>query len=228
MREITVRAKTVEEAVEIALKELDADRSDAEINVVNHGKTGILGIGANPAVVRVVVSDPPELSDTPESNEQPDDEQPDGVQVAIEVVESLLALMGVDVVYSMSQPHEPDDMDGPLFEIEGEDSGLLIGRRGETLRTLQFMARYIVSHRMDERVMLDIDVEGYQERRRMTLESMALRVADRVSNTGRAIPLEPMSPSDRRTVHIALSDHPSVITESEGSGDSRRVVIHMR
>ena len=208
MREIEISARTVEEAIEIALKELDADRSDVEVDVVSRGKSGILGIGSEPAVVRV--------SDI--------ESAPDNVTVASTVIQTLLDHLDADVVLTLKQVHN-EDLDGPIFEIEGDDAGLLIGRKGETLKTLQFLVRYIVSHRLDERVNLMVDVEGYQQRRYQSLENMARRVARRVSDTGRSITLEPMPPNERRIVHIALSDHPGVTTESTGFGDSRQVTV---
>ena len=135
--------------------------------------------------------------------------------------------MGVEAELNLRQMRD-ELLDGPVFEIEGEDAGLLIGRKGETLNTLQFLVRYIVSYKLGGRVNLMVDVEGYQERRRQSLSNMALRVAGRVADTGRSISLEPMSPNERRIVHLALSDHPDVVTESDGVGESRQVVIHFR
>ncbi len=212
MQEIEMSAKTVEEAIEIALKELDAERSDVEIAVVSRGKSGILGIGAEPAVVHVTL-----LDDTP----------PDNVTITSEVLQSLISMMEVDATLTLKQMYN-ESLDGPVFEIEGDDAGLLIGRKGETLNTIQFMVKYIVSHRIGERVNLMIDVEGYQERRHQALSNMARRVAGRVADTGRSIALEPMPPNERRIVHLALSDHPRVTTESAGDGDSRQVVIQLR
>jgi spoIIIJ-associated protein len=211
MKEIEISARTVEEAIELALKELDADRSDVEIDVVSRGKSGILGIGSEPAVVRVAAIE----------------SVPDSVMVASEVIESLIDLLDADVVLTLKQLHN-EDLDGPIFEIEGDDAGLLIGRKGETLNTFQFLVRYIVSHKLDDRVNLMIDVEGYQQRRHQSLENMARRVARRVSDTGRSITLEPMPPNERRIVHLALSDHPGVTTESTGFGDSRQVTVQLR
>lgn len=211
MREIEISARTVEEATEIALKELDADRADVEIDVVSRGKAGILGIGAEPAVVRA----------------REIESLPDSVAIASEVIESLIYLMDVDAMVAMKQAHN-EDLGGPIFEIEGDDAGLLIGRKGDTLKTFQFLVRYIVSQRIDDRAYLMIDVEGYQQRRQQSLENMARRVASRVADTGRSITLEPMPPAERRIVHIALSDHPSVTTESTGYGDSRQVVVLMK
>ena len=211
MRQIEMTARTVEEAIEVALKELDADRSDVEIDVVSRGKSGLLGIGAEPARVRVTLLDAPS----------------EIVTVTSEVIQSLLSLMDAEVVLTLKQMHN-DDLDGPIFEIEGDDAGLLIGRKGETLKTLQFLVRYIVSQRLDDRVNLMIDVEGYQERRHQSLANMAQRVARRVTDTGKPITLEPMPPNERRIVHLTLSDHPKVTTESTGMGSSRQVVILLK
>ena len=211
MRQIEMSARTVEEAIEVALKELDADRSDVEIDVVSRGKAGLLGIGAESARVRVTMLDAPT----------------EIVTVTSEVIESLLSLMDAEVVLTLKQMHN-DDVDGPMFEIEGDDAGLLIGRKGETLKTFQFLVRYIVSQRLDDRVNLMIDVEGYQERRHESLANMARKVARRVTDTGQPITLEPMPANERRIVHLALSDHPRVTTESTGMGNSRQVVILLK
>ena len=207
-RMIETKAKTKEEAIEIALKELDVDRGEVEIDVVSVGKSGILGIGSEPARVRVTLLDKPT----------------DLVKATSEVLDSLVSKLGVSVVVSLKQAERPD-LGGPVFEIEGDDSGLLIGRRGETLRSLQFLVKVIVGRRLQTRANLMLDVEGYQQRRYETLTTLALKVAQRVATTGRSIPLEPMPPDERRIVHVALAEHAQVTSESTGEGDSRQVVI---
>ncbi len=211
MRQIETQAKTADEAIEIALKELGVERDEVEIDVVSRGKTGILGIRSEPARVRVTVLE----------------QAPDVVTATAEVLQSLIAMMGVDVGSRLTQVHD-EDLGGPVFEIEGDDSGLLIGRRGETLRALQFLVRFIVSRKLGDRVSLMVDVEGYQERRYASLANMAQRIARRVASSGQSISLEPMPPNERRAIHVALSDHPAVTTESTGMGDSRQVVVHAR
>ena len=211
MRQIETQAKTADEAIEIALKELGVERGEVEIDVVSRGKTGILGIRSEPARVRVTVLE----------------QAPDVVTATAEVLQRLIAMMGVDVGSRLTQVHD-EDLGGPVFEIEGDDSGLLIGRRGETLRALQFLVRFIVSRQLGDRVSLMVDVEGYQERRYASLANMAQRVARRVAGTGQSISLEPMPPNERRAIHVALADYPAVTTESTGMGDSRQVVVHAR
>jgi spoIIIJ-associated protein len=211
MQMIETTAKTVEEAIELALRELDAERGEVEVDVVSRGKAGILGLGSEPAKVRVTRLE----------------EAPDIIRVTNEVLDNLISKLGVDVVTTLAQA-ENQDLGGPVFEIEGDDSGLLIGRRGETLRALQFLVRFIVGRQLGTRANLMVDVEGYQERRYKSLANLAQRVAQRVAGSGHPITLEPMPPNERRAVHVALADHPHVTTESMGEGQSRQVVIQLR
>ena len=208
MRMIETTAKTPEEAIEIALKELDVERPDVEIDVVSKGKAGILGIGGEPAKVRVTVLDKP----------------PDAVVATTDILQSLISLMDVSATITLVHA-EREDVGGPVFDVDGDDSGLLIGRRGDTLRALQFLVSFIASRRLGDRVNLFVDVSGYQERRYETLRSLAQRNARRVASSGREITLEPMPPNERRIVHMALADDPDVNTISDGVGDGRRVVI---
>ena len=208
MKSIEMTAKTVEEAIEIALRELDADRVEVEIDVISRGKPGILGIGSELASVRVTKVDG--TSDILDS--------------ASEVLNNLVSHMDVDVVVNLKEA-DNQETGGPVFEIEGDDSGLIIGRKGETLRSLQFLTRFIVGRQTGERANLTVDVEGYDERRKQSLSNLANRVAERVVKTGRSIELEPMSPRERRLVHVALSENSDVYTESSGDGRDRRVVV---
>ena len=208
MKSIEMTAKTVEEAIEIALKELDVDRVEVEIDVISRGKAGILGIGSELASVRVTKVDG--TSDVLDS--------------ANEVIKNLLSHMDVDVVVNLKEA-DNEETGGPIFEIEGDDSGLLIGRKGETLRSLQFLTRFIVGRQTGERANISLDVEGYDERRKQSLANLANRVAQRVVKTGRSIELEPMSARERRLVHVALAENSEVYTESSGEGRDRRVVV---
>ena len=207
MNSITMTAKTVEEAVELGLRELGVDRTEAEIEVVSRGKPGLLGIGSEPAKIKVTKIDNPS----------------EVVQVASDVVSKLIRLMDIDVISTMR--HTDGDDEGPFFDIEGEDSALLIGRRGETLRALQLLVRTIVGRKLGTNVNFSVDVEGYDDRRRQSLANLADRVASRVIKTGRSIELEPMSARERRIVHISLADQKGIQTESSGEGKDRRVVI---
>ena len=213
----------------------------------------MLGIGSEPAVVRVTVAEgadessaeseaapetqPDALADfSPFEDDFDDDyndlddfeeeeETSEVVKVGYDVLSTLLNKMGVSADVYLREPYTGDD-EGPVFEIEGDDSGLLIGTRGETLRSLQFIVSFLVSRKMGERTNLMVDVEGYQQRRYDSVANLARRVAQRVAQRGRSIPLEPMPPNERRQVHMALADRSDVVTESDGYGDRRKVVIH--
>ncbi len=206
IREIS--AKTVEEALEVALKELDANREEVEVNIISPGKAGFLGLGAEPA--RVSVRKLPPSADIATS--------------AMIVLNRILTATRTKTVATLRSANDPQS-GGPVIEIEGEDSGLLIGRRGETLRSLQFLVNVIVNHNRTEKARVSLDVEQYRARREKVLQEMALRIASRVVATGRSIPLEPMTPAERRIIHITLADHSGVVTESTGFGSARKVTI---
>jgi spoIIIJ-associated protein len=206
MREVT--AKSVEEAIELALKELGARREEVEVEVLSRGKAGFLGIGAEPARVRVR-----RLTTT---------ESP--ASLAMEVMKRLLSAAGVTATATLRSAQDPET-GGPIIDIGGDDSGLLIGRRGETLRALQFLVNLLVNKQLEKPVRVGVDVEQYRERRYKALKELALRVAERAVASGRAITLEPMPSAERRIVHLALANHPQVTTQSIGFGSSRKVAI---
>ena len=204
--------KTVEEAIEVALKELDASREEVEIEILSQGKAGFLGIGSEPARVRVRKLLPSQNS----------------AALAMDVVNKILSGAGARILATLRSAYD-DETGGPVIDITGEDSGLLIGRRGETLRALQFLVNLLVNRRLgDENVRVVLDIERYRERRNNSLHDLALRVADKVATTGRAVALEPMSAAERRIIHVTLSDHPRVSTESSGIGEGRKVTIAPR
>ena len=126
------------------------------------------------------------------------------------------------------RPPSEEDEDRTHFEIEGDDAGLLIGRRGETLQSFQFLVNFILRRRLKDYASIILDVEGYKERRNRTLKSLALRMADRAIRYRNSVTLDPMSPSERRIIHMALSNHTKVSTESIGSGSDRRVTINLK
>ena len=167
-------------------------------------------VGNEPARVKVTVLDTPN----------------DQVIVSTDIINSLVSKMGVSVSVNLKQAHN-EDVGGPVYDIDGDDSGLLIGRRGETLRALQFLVSFMASRKLESRINLSLDVAGYQKRRYESLSNLAMKVARRVSATGRSIPLEPMPPNERRVVHMALADRSDVSTLSEGEGEGRHVVIRL-
>lgn len=209
MDQVEISAKTVEEATEIALRELDAEREEVAVEVVSQGRSGIFGIGAEQARVRVTrLSSAEGLASR-----------------AIEVVNHLLSHMGVSALATIRS--SGDGEVGALIDIQGEDSGLLIGKRGETLQALQLLVNLILGDRQSHSLVI-IDVEFYKERRSRSLQALAMRVAERVAATGRPITLEPMPAAERRVIHLALADHPDVTTESTGDGQQRKVTVMLR
>ena len=143
--------------------------------------------------------------------------------VASAAVGRILEAAGVNVSRTLRSANDPES-GGPIIDLSGEDSGLLIGRRGQTLQALQFLVNLIV-RRQFEGVRVVLDVENYRQRRENQLKDMATKVAERVAQTNRSITLEPMPPADRRIIHTSLTDHPGVSTESTGEGEGRKVTI---
>lgn len=144
--------------------------------------------------------------------------------VAMDVLRTLLTSVDVSAVAMLRSAHD-SEVGGPVIDIQGEDSGLLIGRRGETLRATQFLVNLIVNNGREDSVRVAVDVEQYIERRDRSVKELAIRIAERVESSGRSISLEPMLPRERRVVHMALADRPRVTTESAGVGNDRCVSI---
>ena len=147
--------------------------------------------------------------------------------MAVELLAQTVRLMGFDAQVSpIWQAPDEDNKDAYLLlELHGRDLGALIGRRGETLNSLQYLLRLMVNQRIHAWRNIVVDVENYRLRRAEHLTQLALRSADQVASTGRPLSLEPMPPSERRIIHIALRDHPAVITESTGEGERRKIQI---
>jgi spoIIIJ-associated protein len=146
--------------------------------------------------------------------------------MAKDVVEKLLFLMKIPATVQLREENQAPF--SATLDIDGEELGLLIGRRGQTLATLQYMVSLIVSRKLKGGVRINLDVAGYKQRRQEELHDLALRIAELVKSTRRAITLEPMSPSERRIVHLALRDDPEVITQSVGEEENRKVIVSLR
>jgi spoIIIJ-associated protein len=146
-----------------------------------------------------------------------------------EVLEMLLSLMDLSGKVLPSDEFTTTDDNGELasigLNIEGEDLGILIGRRGQTMVSLQYIVRLIMAHKMQVQLPIVLDVEGYKQRRCEGLRLLATRLAEQVKNQKTPFTMEPMSAFERRIIHVTLADHPDVITESIGFGDARKVVI---
>lgn len=166
-----------------------------------------------------------------ESLEPNPEKKADIASKANEVLETLLAMMEVtaSVVPQASPPVEGEEGDVPIaFDIEGDDLGILIGRRGQTLVCLQYLVRLMVAHQMKAWMPIVIDVEGYKQRRYEAVQALAWRMAEQVKTKGVPFKLEPMPANERRIVHLSLADHPDVTTQSTGAYEARRVVISLK
>ncbi|MFQ5380663.1 MAG: RNA-binding cell elongation regulator Jag/EloR [Dehalococcoidia bacterium] len=174
---------------------------------------------------------PPAQRDRPAHPEvDPDIEAPE-VDYAAQLVDDILRILDLEAEITIREPMTPGDGRGSalaVIDLEGEDLGMLIGRRGDTLQSLQYFVNVVLAHRFPDRGTVTVDAEHYRHRREEHLVSLARRMAERVSRTGEPITLEPMSPAERRLVHMALADDREVETNSIGSGDSRKVVISLR
>ncbi len=214
MESLEVSGKTVEEAIDLALEQLGLSIDEVEVTVLKKGKPGFLGLGAEEATVRVI----------PLQSGQEEDEV---AALAKKTVEELLRLMKLEAKVEPTSPLQATspEIKSIALEIKGQDLGILIGRRGETLTALQYIVRLIVARHQKTRVPVAIDVEGYKQRRYQVLRDLALRLAQNVKATGRSTTLEPMPADERRVIHLALSVNPDVTTQSIGEGEVRKVAI---
>ncbi len=234
---VVVSARSVDEAVQQALQQLGVDVDEVDIEIIKQGSRGLLGLLSEQAQVRVTVRPPavaaaaaeapPPLVKAEEARVLPSAEEEHTAQAGAGVLQDLLNGMGVRGRVSIESAPISAQTDEPpmLLNISGEDLGLLIGRRGETLRDLQFLTCLIVSRRTGHWPGLVVDVEHYKLRREKALIDLARRMADRVRDNAEPVALEPMPPDERRIVHLALRDDADVRTESTGQGDKRKVVI---
>ena len=214
MESLEVNGKTVEEAIDLALEQLGLSIDEVEVTVLKKGKPGFLGLGAEEATVRVI----------PLQSGQEEDEV---AALAKKTVEELLRLMKLEAKVEPTSPLQATspEIKSIALEIKGQDLGILIGRRGETLAALQYIVRLIVARHQKTRVPVAIDVEGYKQQRYHVLRDLALRLAQNVKATGRSTTLEPMPADERRVIHLALSVNPDVTTQSIGEGEVRKVAI---
>ncbi len=196
--------RTIEEAIERALKDIELQRSEVDVEVLQEPRPALLGLGGREARVRVA------------RRRTAADESRD-------FIDTILGMMscatGVDA-------QETDD--GVSVTLEGGDLSGLIGRRGHTLDSLEFLTALHLIRRFGHRVPLVLDAAGYRARREKALLAMARQAAERVIADGHPVPLEPMEPRDRRTIHMALAEDPHVTTASEGEGEGRHIVIVLR
>ena len=203
---ITVSAKTVDEAVTKALIELETTSDKLEYEVVERGSAGFLGIGAKPAVIRA------------KRKERVEDR---AIHFLNQVFDSMNMEVSITAVYNA----EEKEMN---INMEGTDMGILIGKRGQTLDSLQYLVSLVVNKKKDDYIRVKLDTENYRERRKETLETLAKNIAYKVKRTKRAVSLEPMNPYERRIIHAALQNDKYVVTRSDGEEPFRHVIISLK
>lgn len=203
---IEISAKTVDDAITEACQKFTVTSDKLEYEVVDEGKTGLLGIGARPAVIKVRVKSSVE-------------------DKAKDFLKDVFAAMDLTVVANVSYNEDDSSMD---IELSGDEMGILIGKRGQTLDSLQYLVSLLVNKKRESYVRVKLDTENYRERRKETLETLAKNIASKVKRTKRPVSLEPMNPYERRVIHAVLQNDKYVLTRSEGEEPYRHVVVFLK
>ena len=211
LNSIEVSGKTEAEAIASALAQLGLDRDEVSIEIIERAKSGFLGIGASPALIRVsyeVAEEPKEEEDSLESRVRA-------------FLTGLLEHMGVTADMEISEKEN-----GALcVNLTGESMGVIIGRRGETLDAIQHLTNYAVNRGADKRTHISVDAENYRAKREDSLVSLAEKMAAKVIKYKRSMALEPMNSYERHVIHTALQNYEGVTTASTGTEPNRRVVV---
>jgi spoIIIJ-associated protein len=252
-RAVEIAASSVDEAVRLALQQLNLNYSQVEIEVledptihdVDEALVRVIPLPAGAVSGNVRTDAPPpgnvRSEVAPPGNRREPEDVEDGrgniednaalLAVAQEITEDLVDLMGLQAaVHPLDPPIEMEPGEPPTVgvDIVGPDLGVLIGRRGDTLQQFQYLVTLLVNKRVGGFNRVVVDVGGYKRRREEALLGLADRMAERVAQSRRPLPLEAMPPNERRVIHLALRDHPAVYTESQGEGEARKIVIYPR
>jgi len=226
---VEISAKNVDLAVKRALEQLQCSRDDVEIEVLDSGRAGILGIGSRDAVVRVTrkEAEAPAEAAAPAPSEPAAETIPEETGKDLTVAEERAIAFLTETTKNMGVPATVTTSltDEALnIELSGENMGILIGHHGETLDALQYLTSLLVNRNQESYTRVILNTENYREKRAAALAQLAKRTASRAVRTGR-VALEPMNPYERRILHTTLQDHPDVTTYSEGEEPYRRVIV---
>ena len=228
-------ARTEDEAIALALKELGMDRDDVSVEIVERAKSGFLGIGASPAVIRVSYEVPdeevkpaapapaakaPKAPAAPQAAAAPVDEPAEYAQIR-QFLTGLLERMGVTAEMEFS----PRENGGVNVSLSGNGMGAIIGRRGETLDAIQHLTNYVVNRGNEKHMHISVDAECYRSKREESLTRLAEKMAEKAIKYKRSMALEPMNSYERHVIHTALQNYPGVTTSSTGVEPNRRVVV---
>jgi len=240
MVSIEMTGKTVDDALEAALAELHTTRENVDVEILEEAKDGLFGLfGSRKAKIKVTVKaiqgeDIPaeDLTKIEKVVAEGETKQPknivnndEAIKMAKEFLLNIFAAMNIKVVMEKFVSKE----DGAItFKLHGADMGILIGKHGQTLDSLQYLTNLVANKNSSERIRIMIDIEDYRERRAHTLTRLAMRLADRVKRSGERVVLEPMNPHERKIIHMALQNDNRVNTLSEGEDPYRRVAIELK
>ena len=251
MKVVEKTGKTVDEAVQAALEELNVPRDQVEVEILTASSKGSLfGLfGGREAKVRVTLRDTEVITETgtvkaaaveavtetaealePVSSSEDDsakeaEERQAAINDAKEFLQKLFKSMGMDVAIEKFYAKEEN---GTMFKLHGEGLGVLIGKHGQTLDSLQYLTNLVANKHCKERIRIILDAENYRKRRQETLERLAKSLASKVKRNGIKAALEPMNPYERKLIHMSLQDDTKVVTYSEGEEPYRRVIIALK
>lgn len=202
MKQVTASAQTVEEAVNQALRELNTTRDKVEVRIIQEGKKGLFGVfGAKQAIVEV-------------------SKHVDPVEETKQFLEQVIDKMGIDISIEVIAKSKE-----VIFQLSGEKIAILIGKRGQTLNSLQYLTQLVMNRLSTNYCSVILDAEGYRERRKQTLKQLAIRLSEKAIKTNREVKLEAMPSYERKVIHTALQDNTLVHTYSSGEEPNRYVVI---
>lgn len=205
MKQVTASGQTVKDAVQSAIKQLNTTEDQVEVEVIDEGKKGILGIfGSKPAVVKVTLVK----------------KNSNSIEHAEEYLHSITTQLGVEVTIDKKVNGKE-----VYFELSGNKIAILIGKRGQTLNALQYLVQLVINRNSDQYYTVTVDAEGYRKRREETLVTLANRLAEKAIRSNREVSLEPMPSYERKIIHTALQDKREVSTYSYGAEPKRHVVI---
>jgi spoIIIJ-associated protein len=236
---LEIIAPTVEEAVEKGLDQLGLPKDAINVEILDEGQGGFLGLGARQVRVRLSLKDIPQdkeisepvaIEEFDDGSDVFEDKLEEAKVRAGRIVKSLLKSMQINARVASRIMDPEDDKDNPmvLVEVTGNDLSILIGRKAETLNSLQYVTSLILNQQLGNWMPLLIDVQGYRFRRERQLRQLARRLADQVVATGRKQVLEPMPANERRLIHLELRYHPFVATESVGEEPNRKTTIFLK
>ena len=206
MEFVEFSAKTVDDAITDACQKFTVSSDKLEYEVVEEGSSGFLGIGSKPAVIKARVKS--SVTD-----------------IAKDFLKDVFEAMDMVVVVNVKYNESDRVMD---IDLSGDDMGVLIGKRGQTLDSLQYLVSLVVNKDVEDYIRVKVDTENYRQRRKDTLENLAKNISYKVKRTKRAVSLEPMNPYERRIIHSALQNDKYVTTHSEGDEPFRHVVVTIK